>query len=223
MNRHPPQPPHARLDAEERALAELLPRPPGRSEPSAAMDARILAAGKADTQPQPARRQPRRNWIAPLSVAASLVLAVGLAWQLRPPPAPVVHEQAADAAFPAPDADHGGEARRVDEGPCRASRQAGKFASHSSAKTECEPGRCRFRRVPARSTACPACAGRSWRGGRGTGRGPASHRVCARRRTGNGQGARQHTTSRKQRIIGEYRHAVGKHGAAGSDRRRHPR
>ena len=104
MNRHPPQPPHARLDAEERALAELLPRPPGRSEPSAAMDARILAAGKADPQPQPARRQPRRNWIAPLSVAASLVLAVGLAWQLRPPPALVVHEQAADAAFPAPDA-----------------------------------------------------------------------------------------------------------------------
>lgn len=82
MTRHPPQP----LDAEERALAALLPRPHGRGEPGADMDARILAAAQDALHPQPAGRHPRRSWIGPTALAASLVLAVGLAWQLRPPP-----------------------------------------------------------------------------------------------------------------------------------------
>lgn len=82
MTRHPPQP----LDAEERALAALLPRPHGRGEPGADLDARILAAAQAALHPQPASPRPRRSWIGPTALAASLVLAVGLAWQLRPPP-----------------------------------------------------------------------------------------------------------------------------------------
>ena len=98
MNRHPPQTPSGRLDAEERALAALLPRPHGRTEPAPDLDARILAAARAATQPRPTRR-PRRSWIAPTAVVASLMLAVGLAWQLRPPPAP--QAQAVDAAAPA--------------------------------------------------------------------------------------------------------------------------
>lgn len=96
MTRHPPQP----LDAEERALAALLPRPHDRGEPGADLDARILAAAQAALQPQPAVRRPRRSWIGPTAVAASLVLAVGLAWQLRPPPslpAPAATEDAASA------------------------------------------------------------------------------------------------------------------------------
>lgn len=96
MTRHPPQP----LDAEERALAALLPRPHGRGEPGADLDARILAAAQAALHPQPAVRRPRRSWIGPTALAASLVLAVGLAWQLRPPPslpAPAVAEDAASA------------------------------------------------------------------------------------------------------------------------------
>lgn len=100
MNRRPPQP----LDAEERALAAMLPRPHGRSEPDAELDARILAAAGAATRPQPAARRKRRSWIGPTSLAASLVLAMGLAWQLRPPPAPVAHEQAAASAAPESDA-----------------------------------------------------------------------------------------------------------------------
>ncbi|ADV27188.1 putative proline/alanine-rich repetetive membrane anchored protein [Pseudoxanthomonas suwonensis 11-1] len=80
--------------------------------PSPGIDARILAAARA----QPAcpattapaarsaaqhRRRPRR-WIAPLGLAASLVLAFGVAWQLREPPRPgqmlPVREQAGTSA-----------------------------------------------------------------------------------------------------------------------------
>jgi outer membrane biosynthesis protein TonB len=94
MTRHPPQP----LDAEERALAALLPRPHGRTEPGADLDARILAAAQAALQAQPTVRRPRRSWIGPTALAASLVLAVGLAWQLRPPPALPAPAAAEDAA-----------------------------------------------------------------------------------------------------------------------------
>ncbi|HWS78171.1 MAG TPA: hypothetical protein VN205_07325 [Thermomonas sp.] len=93
MTRHPPQP----LDAEERALAALLPRAHGRGEPDAELDARILAASRASVRPTQAPPR-RRSWIAPTALAASLVLAVGLAWQLRPPPAPVAQEPPADGA-----------------------------------------------------------------------------------------------------------------------------
>ncbi len=93
MNRQPPQP----LDAEERALAAQLPRAPGRNEPGAEIDARILAAAQAAVQ-APAGKARRRSWIAPMSVAASLMLAIGLAWQLRPSPVPQVPAPAAEAA-----------------------------------------------------------------------------------------------------------------------------
>lgn len=82
MTRLPPQP----LDAEERALAAMLPRPHGRGEPGAGLDARILAAAQGALDTQSPVRRPRRSWIGPTALAASLMLAVGLAWQLRPPP-----------------------------------------------------------------------------------------------------------------------------------------
>lgn len=94
MTRHPPQP----LDAEERALAALLPRPHGRGEPGADLDARILAAAQASLHQQPAVRRARRSWIGPTALAASLVLAVGLAWQLRPPPSLPAPAATGDAA-----------------------------------------------------------------------------------------------------------------------------
>jgi hypothetical protein len=97
MTRHPP---HHRLDAEEHALAALLSPPHGRGEPGAKLDARILAAAQAALQPQqPPVRHPRRSWIGPTALAASLVLAIGLAWQLRPP-----------ASLPAPAATDAGSA-----------------------------------------------------------------------------------------------------------------
>lgn len=86
MNRLPREP----LDAEERALAARLPRLHGRDEPDAALDARILAvAHAAVSSPTPVATR-RRGWIVPLTAAASVSLAVGLAWQLQPPPAPSV-------------------------------------------------------------------------------------------------------------------------------------
>lgn len=100
MNLRPNQP----LDAEERALAAMLPRPHGRKEPGPGLDARILAAARAATEPSratPATPR-RRNWIAPAALAASLMLAVGLAWQLRPAaslqaPMPAAETASADA------------------------------------------------------------------------------------------------------------------------------
>lgn len=83
MTRTPRQP----LDAEERALAAHLPRPHGRDAPGADIDARILAAAHAaGASPQTVATR-RRRWIVPAGVAASLCLALGLAWrvQLAPP------------------------------------------------------------------------------------------------------------------------------------------
>lgn len=92
-----PTTPNGALDGEERAFAAMLPRPQGRAGPGADLDARILAAAQAALQPAPAPRPVRRSWIAPMAVAASLVLALGLAWQLRPPTGPVVDMQATGA------------------------------------------------------------------------------------------------------------------------------
>ena len=120
MTRLPREP----LDADERAIAAQLPRLHGRSEPDAVLDARILAAAHAAvSSPAPVARR-RRGWIVPLTAAASVSLAVGLAWQLQPPPAPqaapaepvmsaagAAHEQgqavvhAPDAVPPPPPAD----------------------------------------------------------------------------------------------------------------------
>lgn len=93
MTRYRPDP----LDAEERALAAQLPRSRGRSEPTAEMDARILAAARTTPADIPARRRPRR-WQVPVALAASLCLAVGLTWQLRQTPSQHAHM---DAARPA--------------------------------------------------------------------------------------------------------------------------
>ncbi len=71
------------LTPEERALAQRLARLGPNGELSPALDARILAAAHAAAIPSP-RRRPR--WPVALGVAASLALAIGLAWQLRPLP-----------------------------------------------------------------------------------------------------------------------------------------
>jgi len=77
------------LTAEEQALAERLARLGPRAEPSPALDARVLAAAHAAAREVPARKARRRpRWPALVGVAASMVLAVGLAWRLRPQPEP---------------------------------------------------------------------------------------------------------------------------------------
>ena len=83
MNRHPPEP----LTQEERELAQLIARTGPHGEPPAALDAKILAAAQAAVAGKPQRaRKPR--WPVAMGLAASVVFAVGIAWQLRPlPPA----------------------------------------------------------------------------------------------------------------------------------------
>lgn len=91
MIQRPPQPPKSprSLDAEERVLARALPRLHGRTTPGPDLDASILAAAQAAVRPATSSHgptRPRIRWIAPASLAASMVLAVGMAWQLRPLP-----------------------------------------------------------------------------------------------------------------------------------------
>src|SRR5690606_32021974 len=112
------------LTPEERELARLLG---GRLDkaPPPAVDAAVLAAARASVQSAPAgqdagpmgadeaptqapRRQRRRaRWPTMVGIAASVVFAVGLAWQMQPqrepPPAPPLQEMATPA--PRPEAD----------------------------------------------------------------------------------------------------------------------
>lgn len=108
------------LTPEERALAERLARTAPRGEPSPDVDAAILAAARtAAATRSGAGSGRRRRWPAVAGVAASLALAVGIAWQLRPPPdqpvpvvdevpppaAPAARRAQALAIEPAPDAE----------------------------------------------------------------------------------------------------------------------
>jgi len=111
MNRPDP------LTQEERELARLLGRPGDAIAPSAQADEAIAAQARiplADASssrrnvarlPAPARARHgyRRGLVSSLAVAASLVLVVGLAWQLRPTPPPAAPPQvlATTATIPA--------------------------------------------------------------------------------------------------------------------------
>lgn len=72
------------LTQEERELAARLARLGASGGPSPALDARILAAAHDATLHS--RRSParRRRWPVAIGAAASLVVVLGIAWQLRP-------------------------------------------------------------------------------------------------------------------------------------------
>lgn len=107
QHHHTPPPDPMPLDPEERALAARLARLGPHGEPSPALDARVLAAAHAATTAGGARAATRRHGRAPgaararwpvgVGVAASVVLAAGIAWQMRPSPAPPVHASVAPA------------------------------------------------------------------------------------------------------------------------------
>lgn len=102
MTRFPSEP----LNAEERALAAQLPRLRGRSEPSAELDANIMAAARAaQTNAGNINSRHRRRWQMPFALAASLCLAVGLAWQLRQAPTRHAQMEAARPVARAPAAE----------------------------------------------------------------------------------------------------------------------
>lgn len=75
------------LDDEERQLADQLARIAPHGEPSADMDARILAMaerGLAGAVPASALRRRPHRWPVWLGAAASLSVVAGLVWQLQP-------------------------------------------------------------------------------------------------------------------------------------------
>ncbi len=81
--------PHEPLTPEERALAQSLSRLGPHGGPSPGLDARILGAARAAVQDAPGSRgatvpPARRRWPLGMGVAASVLLAAGIAWQLRP-------------------------------------------------------------------------------------------------------------------------------------------
>jgi hypothetical protein len=98
VSQRPFPPGNEPLSDDERELALRLAKLDAAAGPSAALDARIL--GMARTAAAPTR--PVRRWPGAVGVAAVLVAAVGLAWQLRPmfqlpPPSIGSSEHAGDA------------------------------------------------------------------------------------------------------------------------------
>ncbi|PJK13675.1 hypothetical protein CO613_09250 [Lysobacteraceae bacterium NML07-0707] len=97
----------APLTAEECALADKLARIAPRGEPSAALDAKILAmAAEAHAQATTAPAKPRR-WLPSLALAASLALVAGVIWRVHPvlnpqdtPSPTAISEADAAAALP---------------------------------------------------------------------------------------------------------------------------
>lgn len=83
MNTYPDAP----LTPEERELAQLTARLGPHGEPSPELDARILSAAHAAADRKPVRKpvlKPGPRWPVAMGLAASVVFAVGIAWQLRP-------------------------------------------------------------------------------------------------------------------------------------------
>ncbi|MDH7452901.1 hypothetical protein QF205_07370 [Luteimonas composti] len=82
---------HDPLSPDERGMAQRLSRLESTAAPSPELDARILAmargAGGAGATSRPAApRRARPRWPVSIGLAASLAVAVGVAWQLRPQP-----------------------------------------------------------------------------------------------------------------------------------------
>ncbi len=106
MTSTPRPPPREPLTPEEREMAARLARLGPHEGPSAALDARILAAAHAATGPgaAPRRRGVRRalalpaGWLTGAGLAASMALVLGAVWQLRPPQAVVAERGEAPVA-----------------------------------------------------------------------------------------------------------------------------
>ncbi|MEJ7747514.1 MAG: hypothetical protein WKF61_12380, partial [Luteimonas sp.] len=94
------------LSTEERELAQRFARLGAPGEPASSVDARILAAAHDAVARHPSSRTRRRHrWPVAFGVAASVALAVGIAWQLRPWPQTPVYDEAASASVAASAAD----------------------------------------------------------------------------------------------------------------------
>ena len=96
---HDPSP-REPLTPEEQALARRLAQIGPHGEPAPALDARILAAARDANAP--VRGIHPRPWRIAVGVAASLVLALGIAWHLRPLPGPPAETRPAAAERESP-------------------------------------------------------------------------------------------------------------------------
>ncbi|HMB43235.1 MAG TPA: hypothetical protein VKM00_05060 [Luteimonas sp.] len=117
---------------EERELAQRLARLAPRGEPSPQLDARVLAAARAALEVAPAQPHRSRRWPVALGLAASLVLAVGVAWRLRPLPPGSTAELAAPnhpalEVHPAPPAARSAAAAPVTQTAPEAAGNAGGY------------------------------------------------------------------------------------------------
>lgn len=128
--------PHEPLDREEQALAALLAGDTPGEGPSPALDAAILATARAAavgpvTAPARSARRPRLAWAAGAGLAASLVLAVGVAWQVRPQGEAFEVQGEAPASMAVPGV---GDARRTPVAEARAVMDArAEGATHDAA------------------------------------------------------------------------------------------
>lgn len=94
-------PPNEPLSNQERDLARQLHRVGPQGGPSPELDARILAAARAAVA-MPVPRPTRPRWPVAFGVAASMVVAVGIAWQMRPlDEVPMITSEAPAQAVPA--------------------------------------------------------------------------------------------------------------------------
>jgi len=150
---------------DERELAALYARLP-KAEPDASLDAAVLAAA---TRAMPVKRRPR--WPVAMASAAVLILAVGVAWQVRelPPPATsTIPMAAAPAAIKGPTTDSPDgrvtESIAAEAAPTEAApaadlskpRDAGPQASRASAASARAGADSSSARVGADSSAMPA-------------------------------------------------------------------
>lgn len=152
-NRPDPNAPEP-LTADERAWAERLARIGPNGGPPPALDASILAAAHAAASTR-YQKQHTTRWPALLGLAATLALAVGVAWQLRPlATAPGVQDEvpnAASAASTAPPPERADEA----QASTTASTEAGVVAAESTPAPAGDVGTVATPRLPA-PTIAPA-------------------------------------------------------------------
>ncbi|HIE1101522.1 hypothetical protein [Stenotrophomonas maltophilia] len=158
MNRDDP------LTPEEHELARLLGRHAERA-PPAALDAAILAAARAAVDAPsagitaapdaPRTRRSRPRWPAVFGIAASMVFAIGIAWQLRPEPPPIPAGEAQVATAPAADA---AMADQAAEGAATETARASPPAAPEAAPQAAPVAAPALARAPAPPAAKPAQA-----------------------------------------------------------------
>ncbi|MDV3437456.1 hypothetical protein R1H25_18510 [Stenotrophomonas sp. C2852] len=147
MNRDEP------LTPEERELSRLLGRRAEQA-PPAALDTAILAAARAAVDAPaadatalpdaPRVRRTRPRWPAVFGIAASMVFAIGIAWQLRPEPPPIPAGETAVAPAPATAeiaaADQTAESRAADSATAAAEPAATPAAPPAAPEAAAPPG-----------------------------------------------------------------------------------